>query len=70
MIKSFDIVAAEATSAKVFQFLCEQAEVDIITFDVTNRMPFQLKRPWVRFSCLPCHNNSSLMRIALYSYEC
>ncbi|KAF1329247.1 Ribonuclease p protein subunit p30, partial [Globisporangium splendens] len=44
---SYDIVAAEATSAKVFQFLCEQADVDIITFDVTNRMSFQIKRPWV-----------------------
>ncbi|TYZ65604.1 hypothetical protein PybrP1_010514 [[Pythium] brassicae (nom. inval.)] len=46
-VKSFDIVAAEATSPKVFQFLCEQANVDVITFDITNRMPFQLKRPWV-----------------------
>uniref|UniRef100_K3X2D8 Uncharacterized protein n=1 Tax=Globisporangium ultimum (strain ATCC 200006 / CBS 805.95 / DAOM BR144) TaxID=431595 RepID=K3X2D8_GLOUD len=47
VIKSYDIVAAEATSAKVFQFLCEQADVDIITFDVTNRLSFQIKRPWV-----------------------
>ncbi|OWY91710.1 Ribonuclease P protein subunit p30 [Phytophthora megakarya] len=44
----YDVVAAEAATPKVFQFLCEQADIDLITFDVTNRLPFQLKRPWVR----------------------
>lgn len=48
MLKTYDLVAAEASSAKVFQFLCEQGEIDILTFDLTNRLPFQIKRPWVR----------------------
>ncbi|KAL4177261.1 hypothetical protein KRP22_002195 [Phytophthora ramorum] len=46
-VKSYDIVAAEAATTKVFQYLCEQADIDLITFDVTNRLPFQLKRPWI-----------------------
>jgi RNase P/RNase MRP subunit p30 len=48
VVKGYDVVAAEAATPKVFQFLCEQADIDLITFDVTNRLPFQIKRPWVR----------------------
>ncbi|KAI9921134.1 hypothetical protein PsorP6_000385 [Peronosclerospora sorghi] len=47
VVKDYDIVAAEAVTAKVFQFLCEQAEIDLITFDITSRLPFQIKRPWI-----------------------
>ncbi|KAG2775135.1 hypothetical protein PC129_g6966 [Phytophthora cactorum] len=47
VVKGYDIVAAEAATPKVFQFLCEQADIDLITFDVTNRLPFQIKRPWI-----------------------
>ncbi|KAG7382810.1 Ribonuclease P protein subunit p30 [Phytophthora pseudosyringae] len=47
VVKGYDIVAAEAATPKVFQFLCEQAEIDLITFDVTNRLPFQIKRPLI-----------------------
>ncbi|KUF80731.1 Ribonuclease P protein subunit p30 [Phytophthora nicotianae] len=46
-LKGYDIVAAEAATPKVFQFLCEQADIDLITFDVTNRLPFQIKRPLI-----------------------
>ncbi|DAZ98102.1 TPA: hypothetical protein N0F65_005264 [Lagenidium giganteum] len=46
-LKDYDLIAVEAGTAKVFQFLCEQADIDIITFDVTNRLPFTLKRPWL-----------------------
>lgn len=46
-VKAYDVVAAEAMTPKVFQFLCEQGDIDLITFDVTNRLPFQLKRPWI-----------------------
>ncbi|TDH72947.1 hypothetical protein CCR75_003782 [Bremia lactucae] len=47
VVKGYDVVAAEAATPKVFQFLCEQADIDLITFDITNRIPFQLKRPWI-----------------------
>ncbi|KAL7685117.1 putative RNase P subunit p30, polymerase/histidinol phosphatase [Plasmopara halstedii] len=47
VVKDYDVVAAEALTPKVFQYLCEQADIDLITFDVTNRLPFQLKRPWI-----------------------
>ncbi|RQM14923.1 hypothetical protein DD237_003344 [Peronospora effusa] len=47
LVKGYDVVAAEAATPKVFQYLCEQADIDLITFDVTNRLPFQIKRPWV-----------------------
>ncbi|KAG1695274.1 hypothetical protein DVH05_020653 [Phytophthora capsici] len=47
IVKGYDVVAAEAATPKVFQFLCEQADIDLITFDVTNRLPFQIKRPWI-----------------------
>jgi hypothetical protein len=52
-VKSYDVVAVEAASAKAFQFACEQADIDIITFDVTNRIPFQIKRPWVCYLLIP-----------------
>uniref|UniRef100_M4BFI3 Uncharacterized protein n=1 Tax=Hyaloperonospora arabidopsidis (strain Emoy2) TaxID=559515 RepID=M4BFI3_HYAAE len=47
VVKGYDVVAVEAMTLKVFQFLCEQADIDLITFDVTNRIPFQMKRPLI-----------------------
>ncbi|TMW66290.1 hypothetical protein Poli38472_004055 [Pythium oligandrum] len=47
VLKTYDLVAVEAANAKVFQFLCEQGEVDLISFDVANRIPFQMKKTWV-----------------------
>jgi ribonuclease P/MRP protein subunit RPP1 len=48
ILKTYDIVAVECMNAKVFQFICEQGDaVDLITFDVANRIPFQLKKPWM-----------------------
>ncbi|CCI48651.1 unnamed protein product [Albugo candida] len=48
VLKLYDLVAAKASNPKVFQYLCEHANIDIITFDVSNRLPFQLKRPWIK----------------------
>ncbi|KAE8895347.1 hypothetical protein PF005_g1272 [Phytophthora fragariae] len=47
VVQGYDVIAAEAATPKVFQFLCEQADIDLITFDVTNRLPFQIKRPGI-----------------------
>ncbi|CAH0480276.1 unnamed protein product [Peronospora belbahrii] len=47
LVKGYDIIAAEGATPKVFQYLCEQADIDLITFDATNRLPFLIKRPWI-----------------------
>ncbi|CAK4075477.1 unnamed protein product [Aphanomyces euteiches] len=47
IIQAYGVVAVEALSARVFQFLCENGEVDIITFDMSSRLPFQLRKPLI-----------------------
>ncbi len=47
IVNSYDLIAIEAQSARVFQHVCEQADVDIITFDMSNRIPFQLRKPQI-----------------------
>ncbi|ODQ66969.1 PHP domain-like protein [Nadsonia fulvescens var. elongata DSM 6958] len=39
----FDIVAVRPTSEKTFQNCCTNPEIDIISFDLTQRLPFFLK---------------------------
>jgi ribonuclease P/MRP protein subunit RPP1 len=46
-IHSYELVAVEAESARVFQHACEQAEIDIITFDMMNRIPFPIRKPQI-----------------------
>ncbi|EQC34688.1 hypothetical protein, variant [Saprolegnia diclina VS20] len=47
VIRAYDIVAVEPTSTRLFQFFCEQGDVDIITLDVSSRLSFQLRKPLV-----------------------
>ncbi|ETW06127.1 hypothetical protein, variant [Aphanomyces invadans] len=47
IVQAYDIVAVEALSGRVFQYLCEHADVDLISFDMTCRLPFQLRKPMV-----------------------
>jgi len=45
ILKSYDVVAAKTKDAKVFHALClENDVVDIITFDLTEKLPYKLKR--------------------------
>lgn len=40
ILNSFDIVAARPGNMKVMAYLCKTAEIDIITLDLTHRLPF------------------------------
>ncbi|OQR81018.1 ribonuclease P protein subunit p30 [Achlya hypogyna] len=46
-IQSYDIVAVEPGSQRIFQFFCEHGSVDIITLDMTARLGFQLRKPLI-----------------------
>ncbi|XP_070539901.1 ribonuclease P protein subunit p30-like [Ptychodera flava] len=42
-VQSFDIVAIQPESEKVFQLACTQLEIDIITLNLAERLPFRVK---------------------------
>jgi ribonuclease P/MRP protein subunit RPP1 len=48
ILRSYDIFAVRPTSEKAFQAACLTLEgVDIISLDLSTRLPFQLKRPYI-----------------------
>ena len=48
VLRSYDIFAVRPTSEKAFQAACLTLEgVDIISLDLSTRLPFQLKRPYI-----------------------
>ena len=44
---TYDIVAVRPLDEKSFQLSCKEANIDIISLDLTSRLPFQLKFPTV-----------------------
>ena len=46
--KSYDLLAVQPQTEKLFQQCCGSLEVDIIALDMTQRIPFYLKPPRVR----------------------
>lgn len=46
--KSYDLLAVQPQTDKLFQQCCGSLEVDIIALDMTRRLPFYLKPPQVR----------------------
>ena len=44
VLRKFDIIAATPGNAKVFAFLCNTAEVDLIALDFTHKLPFALNK--------------------------
>lgn len=44
---AFDIVAVQPTTEKLFQQACKSLDIDIISLDMTRRLPFYLKFPTV-----------------------
>lgn len=46
-LKSFDIIAATPSNAKVFGHLCREADIDIICLDFTRRLPFSIVKKTV-----------------------
>lgn len=46
--RSYDILAVQAASERVFTSACTTLDVDIISFDLARRLPFRLRVPAVR----------------------
>jgi ribonuclease P/MRP protein subunit RPP1 len=42
IVESYEIIAVQPESQQVFQYVCEKAWVDIISFDLSKRLPFFL----------------------------
>jgi len=47
VVKEFDIIAATPGNAKIFAHLCKTADIDIISLDMTRKLPFQLNKKLV-----------------------
>ncbi|XP_076310528.1 ribonuclease P protein subunit p30-like isoform X2 [Tachypleus tridentatus] len=45
--KKYDILAVQPVNEKIFQHVCGNMEVDIISLDLASRVPFTLKREQV-----------------------
>lgn len=48
MLGSYDVVALQPTSDRTFQQACSVLDGDLITVDLTQRLPFRLKPPLVK----------------------
>jgi len=48
VLGSYDVVALQPTSDRTFQQACSVLDGDLITMDLTQRMPFRLKPPLVK----------------------
>ena len=49
-VQSYDIVSVQPRSEKLFQQICQTVECDVISFDMTSRMPFYIKHPQVNLA--------------------
>ena len=47
VVRQFDVISACPGNAKVFAFLCKTADVDIISLDLSRRLPFSLNKKLV-----------------------
>lgn len=50
-LKPFDILSATPANAKVFNHLCREADIDIISIDFTRHLPFSIAKKTVRCFC-------------------
>ncbi|MFQ6638818.1 hypothetical protein Gotur_015198 [Gossypium turneri] len=48
ILKTYDIVAVRPLNQNAFDQACEKAEVDIISIDFSDKLPFRLKLPMVK----------------------
>ena len=46
-VQSYGILSVQPTTENLFQQICQTVECDVITFDMTSRMPFYIKHPQV-----------------------
>ena len=49
-VQSYDIVSVQPTNEKLFQQICQTVECDVISLDMTARLPFFLKHPQVNLA--------------------
>ena len=47
VVQSFDILAVQPTTEQLYRQACKSLEVDIISLDMSGRLPFYMKRPTV-----------------------
>eukprot|EP00455_Lapot_gusevi_P041291 TRINITY_DN4772_c0_g2_i2.p1 TRINITY_DN4772_c0_g2~~TRINITY_DN4772_c0_g2_i2.p1 ORF type:complete len:334 (+),score=50.82 TRINITY_DN4772_c0_g2_i2:71-1072(+) len=47
VLKTYDLIAVKPTDEKLFHLACHQLEVDIICLDMSQKLPFYIKRPSV-----------------------
>ncbi|XVE59174.1 hypothetical protein DITRI_Ditri05aG0024500 [Diplodiscus trichospermus] len=48
VLKTYDVVAVRPLNQNAFDHACEKAEVDIISIDFSDKVPFRLKLPMVK----------------------
>ncbi|KAL4335083.1 hypothetical protein GQ457_07G033990 [Hibiscus cannabinus] len=48
VLKTYDIVAVRPLNQNAFEHACEKSEVDIISIDFSDKLPFRLKLPMVK----------------------
>jgi ribonuclease P/MRP protein subunit RPP1 len=48
IVRSFDILAVRPTTDRTFQIACQSLDVDIISLDLSDRVPFNIKHGLVR----------------------
>ena len=49
-VQSYDIVSVQPMNEKLFQQVCQAVECDVISFDMTSRMPFYIKHPQINLA--------------------
>ena len=49
-VQSYDIVSVQPMNEKLFQQICQTVECDVISFDMTSRMPFYIKHTQVNLA--------------------
>ncbi|RKO84025.1 RNase P subunit p30, partial [Blyttiomyces helicus] len=50
ILSTYDLLAVQPTTEKLFQAACKTYEVDIISLDMGSRLPFYLKQPMVNLA--------------------
>lgn len=50
VVQSYDIVAVRPMNEKLFQQICQTVEADVVSLDMTSRLPFYIKHPQVKLA--------------------
>ncbi|KAI9089585.1 ribonuclease P/MRP protein subunit RPP1 [Phlyctochytrium arcticum] len=50
ILASFDLLAVQPSTEKAFQLACQSLDIDIISLDLSTRLPFYLRHPMVNLA--------------------